>query len=45
MVEHGSFYRTGLLPGTYNMIAQLDNGKEAFLTRSRLESTQPTIST
>ena len=31
MVEAGSFYKTGLLPGTYNMIAQLDNGKEVLL--------------
>ena len=31
MVEQGSFYKTGLLPGTYNMIAQLDNGKEVLL--------------
>ena len=31
MVEPGSFYKTGLLPGTYNMIAQLDNGKEVLL--------------
>ncbi len=31
MVEPGSFYRTGLLPGTYNMIAQLANGKEVLL--------------
>ena len=31
MVEPGSFYKTGLLPGTYNMIAQLANGKEVLL--------------
>ena len=31
MVEPGSFYKTGLLPGTYNMIAQLPNGKEVLL--------------
>ena len=31
MVEPGSFYKTGLLPGTYNMIAQLSNGKEVLL--------------
>ncbi|DAC23458.1 MAG TPA: hypothetical protein D7H91_00695, partial [Candidatus Poseidoniales archaeon] len=31
MVEPGSFYKTGLLPGTYNMIAQLENGKEVLL--------------
>jgi len=31
MVEAGSFYKTGLLPGTYNMIAQLANGKEVLL--------------
>ena len=31
MVEAGSFYKTGLLPGTYNMIAQLASGKEVLL--------------
>ena len=31
MVEPGSFYRTGLLPGTYNMIAMLDNNKTVVL--------------
>ena len=31
MVEPGSFYRTGLLPGTYNMIAMLDNNKSVLL--------------
>ena len=31
MVEPGSFYKTGLLPGTYNMIAQMENGKEVLL--------------
>ncbi len=31
MVEPGSFYKTGLLPGTYQMIAQLENGKEVVL--------------
>ena len=31
MVQPGSFYITGLLPGIYNMIAQLDNGKEVLL--------------
>ena len=31
MVQPGSFYLTGLVPGVYNMIAQLDNGKEVLL--------------
>ena len=31
MVQAGSFYVTGLIPGVYNMIAQLDNGKEVLL--------------
>ncbi|MBT5726634.1 MAG: hypothetical protein HOI75_02285 [Euryarchaeota archaeon] len=31
MVQPGSFYITGLVPGLYNMIAQLDNGKEVLL--------------
>ncbi len=31
MVQPGSFYLTGLVPGMYNMIAQLDNGKEVLL--------------
>ena len=31
MVQPGSFYITGLIPGVYNMIAQLDNGKEVLL--------------
>ncbi|MBT7938018.1 MAG: hypothetical protein HN696_02525, partial [Euryarchaeota archaeon] len=31
VVEPGSFYRSGLPPGTYNMIAQLENGKEVLL--------------
>ena len=31
MVQPGSFYITGLVPGMYNMIAQLDNGKEVLL--------------
>ena len=31
MVQAGSFYITGLIPGVYNMIAQLDNGKEVLL--------------
>ena len=31
MVQPGSFYITGLLPGVYNMIAQLENGKEVLL--------------
>lgn len=31
IVEPGSFYISGLTPGTYNMIAQLDNGKEVLL--------------
>ena len=33
MVQPGSFYLTGLVPGMYNMIAQLDNGKEVLLPR------------
>ncbi|MDP6870313.1 MAG: STT3 domain-containing protein [Candidatus Poseidoniaceae archaeon] len=31
MVEPGSFYKTGLMPGTYNMIAQLPNGRDVLL--------------
>ena len=31
MVQPGSFYITGLIPGVYNMIAQLENGKEVLL--------------
>ena len=31
MVEPGSFYRTGLLPGTYNMFALLENNKTVLL--------------
>ena len=31
MVAPGSFYMTGLMPGTYNMIAQMQNGREVLL--------------
>tara|TARA_B100001093_G_scaffold519934_1_gene611529 strand:- start:10217 stop:19900 length:9684 start_codon:yes stop_codon:yes gene_type:complete len=31
MVQPGSFYITGLTPGIYHMIAQLENGKEVLL--------------
>ena len=31
IVEPGSFYISGLTPGMYNMIAQLENGKEVLL--------------
>ena len=31
MVAPGSFYKTGLMPGTYNMIAVMENGKEILL--------------
>jgi len=31
MVQAGSFYQTGLVPGMYNMIAVLENGKEVLL--------------
>ena len=31
MVQPGSFYITGLIPGVYNMVAQLENGKEVLL--------------
>ena len=31
IVEPGSFYLSGLTPGTYNMIRQLENGKEVLL--------------
>ena len=31
MVAPGSFYKTGLMPGTYNMIAVLENGREILL--------------
>ena len=31
MVAPGSFYKTGLMPGTYNMIAIMDNGREILL--------------
>ena len=31
MVAPGSFYKTGILPGTYNMIAVMPNGKHILL--------------
>ena len=31
MVAPGSFYKTGLMPGTYNMIAVMQNGREILL--------------
>ena len=31
MVAPGSFYITGLMPGTYNMIAVMENGREILL--------------
>ncbi|MDC3298204.1 hypothetical protein OAU99_02385 [Candidatus Poseidoniaceae archaeon] len=31
MVSPGSFYKTGLMPGTYNMIAMMPNGREILL--------------
>ena len=31
MVEPGSFYQTGLVPGVYNMIAVMPNGREILL--------------
>ena len=31
MVAPGSFYKTGLMPGTYNMIAMMENGREILL--------------
>ena len=31
MVAPGSFYKTGLMPGTYNMIAVMENGREVLL--------------
>ena len=31
MVQPGSFYKTGLIPGVYNMIAVLPNGREVLL--------------
>ena len=31
MVQPGSFYMSGLMPGTYNMVAQFPNGKEVLL--------------
>ena len=31
MVAPGSFYKTGLMPGTYNMIAVMENGREILL--------------
>ena len=31
MVSPGSFYKTGLMPGTYNMIAVMENGREILL--------------
>ena len=31
MVQPGSFYKTGLMPGTYNMIAVMENGREILL--------------
>ena len=31
MVQPGSFYKTGLLPGVYNMFAVLPNGRQVLL--------------
>ena len=31
IVDPGSFYRTGLVPGVYNMIALMPNGQEILL--------------
>ena len=31
MVAPGSFYKTGLMPGTYNMIAVMETGREVLL--------------
>ena len=31
MVAPGSFYKTGLMPGTYRMIAMMENGREVQL--------------
>ena len=31
IVDPGSFYQTGLVPGVYNMIAQMPNGREILL--------------
>ena len=31
MVAPGSFYKTGLMPGTYSMIAVMENGREIQL--------------
>ncbi|HIF46694.1 MAG TPA: hypothetical protein EYQ73_07900 [Candidatus Poseidoniales archaeon] len=50
MVKPGSFYQSGLVPGIYNMIAQLPNGKEVLLPdpvevelqpKTNLEMTMP----
>ncbi|MDP6011638.1 MAG: hypothetical protein QF707_07590, partial [Candidatus Poseidoniaceae archaeon] len=41
IVEPGSFYISGLAPGTYNMIAQLDNGKEVLLPQPVIVEIHP----
>jgi len=42
MVEPGSFYRTGLLPGTYNMVALLENNKSVLLPDPVVIGVNPT---
>jgi len=41
LVKPGSFYRTGLRPGTYNMIAQMENGQEILLPEPVIVHLEP----
>ena len=43
MVKPGSFFMTGLTPGTYNMIAVLENGKEVLLPDPLEVDVKPTF--
>ena len=42
MVSPGSFYKTGLMPGTYNMVAVMENGREILLPDPVDVSIEPT---
>ena len=42
MVAPGSFYKTGLMPGTYNMIAVMENGREIPLPSPVEVTLEPT---
>ena len=43
MVEPGSFYQTGLVPGEYEAYVDLDNGKEVKLSETVSVSINPTF--